>query len=194
MDSETSSRSERTPSYSRQRYSCLVNSRQILHDVMSATGTNQSQLARVSGVKQPSISQFLSGTIVFSDDQVDRLLSCMGYRLEVSRTAVSANLTRSERRSWVMHRQLATHLNATTLVDWQASIFVNIERLRAGVRGQPHRANLDQWQHLVETEDVTGLRRVLTGVDRHSIEMREVTPMAGLLTDDERRQALRSAV
>jgi plasmid maintenance system antidote protein VapI len=168
--------------------------RQILRDVMVATGTSQSQLARISGVKQPSISQFLGGTIEFSDDQIDRLLSCMGYRLEVSRKAVDADLTRSERRSWSVHRQLATHLNATALSDWQATIFVNIVRLRAGVRGQPHVANLDEWQHLVSTEDVPALRRVLTGVDRHSIEMREITPMGGLLPDAERRHALKVAV
>lgn len=171
-----------------------MSSRQILRDIMVATGTSQSQLARVSGVRQPSISQFFGGVIEFSDDQVDRLLSCMGYRLEVSRKAVNANLTRSERRSWSVHRQLATHLNATTLAAWQATIFVNIARLRAGVRGQPHLANLDKWQELVSTEDVPALRRVLTGVERHSIEMREVTPMGGLLPDVERRQALNMAV
>ncbi|BBZ67652.1 hypothetical protein MINS_30810 [Mycolicibacterium insubricum] len=171
-----------------------MGSRDILRHVMAATGTSQSQLARISGVRQPSISQFLSGTIDFSDDQVDRLLSCMGYRLEVSRQAVNVNLTRSERRSWSMHRQLATHLSATSLTAWQPTIFANIARLRADVRGQPHLANLDDWQRLVSTKDVPALRRVLTGVDRHSIEMREVTPMGGILTDEERQQALRNAV
>jgi hypothetical protein len=34
-----------------------------------------------------SISQFLSGTVELSDDRLDRLLSCMGYRLEVTRQA-----------------------------------------------------------------------------------------------------------
>jgi len=161
---------------------------------MVATGTSQSQLARISGVRQPSISQFLSGTIEFSDDQIARLLSCMGYRLEVSRQAIDAQLTRSEHRSWSMHRQLATHLTPASLTAWQPMILANITRLRADVRGQPHLANLDHWQHLVNTKDVPALRRVLTGVDRHSIEMREVTPMGGILTDEERRQALRNAV
>jgi hypothetical protein len=34
-----------------------------------------------------------------TDDQLDRLLSCMGYRLEVTRRPVVHELTRSERRS-----------------------------------------------------------------------------------------------
>ncbi|UBV18482.1 helix-turn-helix transcriptional regulator [Mycolicibacterium fortuitum] len=165
----------------------------MLKQVMTKTGTSQSQLARLSGVHQPSISQFLTGKIDFSDEQLDRLLSCMGYRLEVARRAVDVELTRSERRSWVVHRQLATHLSAASLDEWRPTILANIKRLRTGVRGQPHLDNLDRWQRIVETADVSAVRRALTGVDRQDVEMREVTPMGGLLPDDERRQALRSA-
>lgn len=161
---------------------------------MATTGTSQSQLARLSGVHQPSISQFLAGKIDFSDDQLDRLLACMGYRLEVTYHAVEPDLTRSERRSWSVHRQLATHLTQKSLTDWRPTILANLNRLRAGVRGQPHLANVDRWQHIVETNDLPALRRALTGLDRDAIEMREVTPMGGLLPDDERQTALRSAV
>lgn len=161
---------------------------------MTTTGTSQSQLARLSGVHQPSISQFLTGKIDFSDDQLDRLLTCMGYRLEVTHQAVEPHLTRSERRSWSVHRQLATHLTQTSLTDWRPTILANLNRLRAGVRGQPHLANIDRWQHIVETNDVPALRRALTGLDRDAIEMREVTPMGGLLPDNERQMALRSAI
>src|SRR6266567_3305533 len=66
-----------------------------------------SALSRLSGVRQPSISQFLSGKVELSDDQLDRLLSCMGYRLEVTRRPVVPELTRSERRSWRLHCRLS---------------------------------------------------------------------------------------
>ncbi|MCU1699148.1 MAG: helix-turn-helix protein [Mycobacterium sp.] len=161
---------------------------------MNETGASQSQLARVSGVHQPSISQFLSGKIDFSDDQLDRLLSCMGYRLEVTRHAVAPELTRSEQRSWRVHRQLATHLTQSTLTRWQPTILANAERLHGSVYGQPHSRNLDRWVQLVSTGDLSGLRRALTGLDRDSIEMREVTPMGGLLPDTERREALQSVI
>jgi plasmid maintenance system antidote protein VapI len=52
---------------------------------MVETGTTQSELARTSGVRQPSINQYLSGRGHLSDDMLDRLLSCLGYRLEVIR-------------------------------------------------------------------------------------------------------------
>jgi hypothetical protein len=125
-----------------------------------------------------------------SDEQLDRLLSCMGYRLQVSRQPVAPILTRSERRSWKLHRQLARHLTRSTLAQWEPTVERNLQRLRAGATGQPHMRNLDRWGSLLERGDVPGLHRVLTGLDRDSIEMREVPPMGGLLPDEERIRAL----
>ncbi|MDO3241009.1 XRE family transcriptional regulator [Mycobacteroides abscessus subsp. abscessus] len=176
------------------RYNRSMRAREVLDEVMRDTGMTQSELARLSGVRQPSISQILAGKIDCSDDQLTRLLACMGYRLEITRRAVNPNLTRSEHRSWAVHRQLATHLTPVSLTDWGPTILANITRLRTGVRGQPHLANLDRWERIVETNDVPALRRALTGLDRQDIEMREVTPMGGLLPDEERREALRKAV
>jgi hypothetical protein len=46
---------------------------------------------------------------------------------------------------------------------------------------------------LIDRGDVPGLHRVLTGLDRDSIEMREVSPMGGLLSQDERMDVLQMA-
>ena len=67
---------------------------EVLATVMHDTGTTQSELSRLSGVRQPSISQFLSDKVDLSDEQLDRLLSCMGYRYEISRQPVTPELTR----------------------------------------------------------------------------------------------------
>ncbi|MGV0741440.1 helix-turn-helix domain-containing protein [Mycolicibacterium sp. XJ870] len=160
---------------------------------MAETATTQSELARLSGVHQPSISQFLSGKVDLSDEQLDRLLNCMGLRLEVVRRAVAPELTRAEWRSWKLHRRLATHLTRSTLRQWEPTIRIRLERLRSAVRGQPHIRNLDRWHCLVESGDVAGLHRVMTGLDRDSVEMREVTPMGGLLSEQERMTALPNA-
>jgi hypothetical protein len=66
----------------------------------------------------------------------------------------------------------------------------NLRRLRVNVKGQPHLRNLDRWQDLIERGDHSGLRRVLTGLDIDSVEMREVSPMGGLLSQDERSEVL----
>ncbi|WP_375425434.1 hypothetical protein [uncultured Friedmanniella sp.] len=59
--------------------------------------------------------------------------------------------------------------------------------------GQPHERNLQRWRELVDSSDLPGLHRVLTGLDRGSIEMREVSPLSGLLPDEVRRDVLRLA-
>lgn len=183
------------PVYSALCYSRPMTSRgEVLHKVMSQTGTTQSDLSRISGVRQPSISQFVSGKVDLSDEQLDRLLSCMGFRLEVMRRPVEPDLNRSERRSWELHRRLSSHLTRSTFEQWRPIVERNIKRLRGRVNGQPHTRNLGRWQRLVETGDVLGIQRVLTGLDRDSIEMREVSPMGGLLPQAERTEVLAGAV
>src|SRR6478736_4968154 len=102
----------------------------LLRDVMLETSTTQSELSRISGVKQPSISQFVSGKVELSDEQLDRLLGCLGYRLEVVRRPVRPQLTRSERRSWLLHRQVSRQVDHRTLVRWGPVISENLRRLR----------------------------------------------------------------
>lgn len=160
---------------------------------MLDTGTTQSELARLSGVRQPSISGFLSGRVDLSDEQLDRLLSCMGYELEVVRRPVVPKLTRSERRSWQLHRRLSTLLNRDSFEVWRPRIECNLDRLSKQVTGQPHERNLQSWRDLVDRGDLPRLHRVLTGLDRDSIEMREVSPMSGVLPDEQRREVLHLA-
>ena len=163
---------------------------EILREVMLETSTSQSELSRVSGVRQPSISQYLSGRGHLSDDMLDRLLSCMGYRLEVIRRPLRQELGRSPKRSWELHRRLSSHLTTESLSEWRPIILRNLRRLRESTRGQPHQRNLDRWELLVDDGDVPGLRRVMTGLDADSIEMREVSPMRGLLSQQERAEVL----
>ena len=162
----------------------------VLRGVMLETGITQSELSRISGVRQPSISQFLSGRVEMSDDMLDRLLLCMGFRLEVLQRPVRPELSRSSERSWRLHRRLSTHLTPETLEEWRPTILRNLERLRGSVQGQPHVRNLGRWQKLVRDGDVPGLRHVMTGLDSDSMEMREISPMGGLMSQDERSEVL----
>jgi len=166
---------------------------QLLREVMGETEITQSELSRLSGVRQPSISQMLSGKIEMSDEQLDRLLSCMGRRLKVERRSVTPRLTRSERRSWRLHRHLSKSLTRSRLEDGRPTLTRNLTRLRRGLRGQPHQRNLERWESLIERGDIPGLHRVLTGLDRDSVEMREVSPLSGLLSSKERREVLEVA-
>ena len=166
---------------------------EVLREVMLETGTTQSELSRISGVRQPSISQYLSGRVQMSDDMLDRLLSCMGCRLEIVRRPVRRQLGRSPERSWRLHRQLCMHLTPKTLNEWRPTMLRNLQRLRESTRGQPHLRNLDRWQRLIQDSDLSGLRGVMTGRDTDSVQMREVSPMGGLLSQEERSEVLRRA-
>jgi len=163
---------------------------QILRTVMEETDTSQSGLSRLSGVHQPSISQFLSGKVDLSDEKLDRLLSGMGYRLEVSRRPVRPDLNRSEMRSWKLHRQISSRLSPSSLREWKPRLRRNLKQLKDQIQGEPHMRNLRRWRDLIETGDIPHLHQVLTGLDRDSIEMREVTPMQGILSQEERNEIL----
>lgn len=163
----------------------------LLRQVMLETGTTQTELSRVSGVHQPSISQSRSGKVEMSDSQLDRLLSCMGYRLEVTRRTVVPDLTHSERRSWMLHRRLSSLLTKDSFEDWRPRLLSNLENTRSSVRGSIHLESVEGWTRLIVSDDVVGLHRTMTGLDRRCIEMREVSPFSGLLPDHERLQVLR---
>lgn len=165
---------------------------ELLGQVMVVTGTTRFQLARYSGVDESVITDFLDGQDDVDDETLVELLACMGFRPDEGARAVMVELTRSELRSWLVHRALAACLTDTSIADWAPTILANIKGLRAGVYGQPHLANLDRWQWVVEHDDVRGMRHALIGLDRQAVEMREVTPMAGLLDEDARSLALRN--
>ena len=90
---------------------------------MSETGTTQTLLSRWSGVHQPSISQFLNGRTELSDEMLERLLDCMGFRLEVIRRPVEPVLTRSEHRSWRLHREKLAPPSQEFNTDWGPHIW-----------------------------------------------------------------------
>ena len=112
-------------------------------------------------MRQPSISGFLSGRVDLSDDQLERLLSCMGFRLEVVRRPVVPEFTRSERRSWQLHRRVSSLLNRDNIQEWRPTIERNVDRLGDQATGQPHERNVQRWRDLVDRGDLPGLHRVL---------------------------------
>lgn len=163
----------------------------VLREALEQTRTTQSRLARLSGVKQPSISQMLTGKAPLSDDMLARLLGCMGLNLIVERRAERPDMTRSERRSWALHRRLAESLDGRSLASWTPKIRENLARIRSATRGEPHQGNIDRWQRVIEGQDVRAIRRWMTSVEREAVEMREVSPFGGLLPEEARREVLR---
>ena len=87
----------------------------VLREVMLETGTTQSMLSRISGVRQPSISQFLSGKVELERRPARPAAVVHGLPPGGRPAPGRPELTRSERRSWMLHRRLSIHLTADTL-------------------------------------------------------------------------------
>lgn len=164
-----------------------------LYQVMTLTHTTAGRLAGFSGVGESQISQFVCGEGDFVQAEFDLLLACMGFEIRPDRSIVVVQMNRSECRSWLAHRELSAYLTKYPGIDWQSTVFANIDRLRRGTRGQPHMDNLVRWQRIAEEGGLRDIRQPLVGLDRRAIEMREVSPMGGLLPDDLRLRALRPA-
>lgn len=161
--------------------SAIAGRREILLAVMQETATSQSEAARISGVRQPSISQVLTGRTQLSDDQLDHLLCCKGYQLVVTRSAAKPVLPASELRIWGLHREIAKHPTLDTFQAWLPAILQGLQDLHECVTAGTHLGNVAPWRDLVAKADPSSVHRVLTGHDRDSIGMREVSPMGAAL-------------
>ena len=68
----------------------------------------------------------------------------------------------------------------------------NIERMRARAHGTQAQDWLDEWSGLVDGPPAR-LIDVFLGEDEHSIDLRQMSPFAGVLSDKERLAAIRRA-
>jgi len=100
-------------------------------------------------------------------------------------------LTREEEKSLWLHRALLGPLmrDPRSVLELARE---NISRWLLVHRADGMSARyLLQWQHIIDS-GVDSVVDVLTGTDETSSELRQNSPFAGVLTEDERRQVLRS--
>ena len=62
----------------------------------------------------------------------------------------------------------------------------NLDRVRSNTQGPVHERNLDRWQRIIDDRSLRDLQRVLVDTSADGIGMREVSPMTGFLTEEER--------
>ncbi|WP_417218078.1 hypothetical protein [Arthrobacter sp.] len=99
-------------------------------------------------------------------------------------------LDRSHTVSLRMHTLLSQRLDPESLQDWSATILSNIDRMTKTVSGRTHHNSLKRWRELVETGDIDGMKRIMTGLDPLGVQMREMGPFLGLVTPSERQLAI----
>lgn len=156
-------------------------------------GLSQRQLAARAGTSGATIAAYERGTKQPRLSTLRRLLAAAGGRLDLAwtpRADDSRMLTREERRSLALHRVIAARLAA----DPEA-VLAHARRNLATMR----RANEDgsaerwfaEWGRLLRGP-AAAVIEVLVSRDQHARDLRQVTPFAGVLSDEERRMAYRS--
>ena len=158
---------------------------------MDSAGVIQVELSRLTGVPPSKISRYVSGKLEPSEPTLGLLLSSLGLQVDFDLEPVP--MERSKRRSWMLHRLISRKLGTTGIDDsgWQR-MQRNLDRVCSNVQGPVHERNVDRWQQVIDSRSLRDLQRVLVDTSTDGIEMREVSPMTGFLTEDERLSVLRA--
>lgn len=100
---------------------------------------------------------------------------------------------REERTSWYLHRAVASKLRTGAREQILTIARENLAAMRAGVRGPQAHAWVDEWEKALNgpTSDLIAL---MLRTDTGGIDLRQVSPFAGALSQDERLAAIRRAV
>lgn len=171
-------------------------------------GVDQRDLAAEAGVSLSALRRLESGggstlrTALAVMSALDLSLCIPGTEAQVERQRAlrlrgrPEHLKhREERTSWQIHRAVAEKLRRSP--SSREAILglarTNLDRAREIVRGPQAHAWLDQWQEALDGP-VRALIDLMLREDAEGIDLRQVSPFAGALTQEERLQAIRRAV
>lgn len=103
----------------------------------------------------------------------------------------AAASSRSRRRSLLLHRLVAESVDWSDRESWLPRVGEGIARVRRSTRGEPHLVNLKRWEEWAEAGETAIMRKRMCATDEDACGLREVSPMAGFLTDAQRLAVLR---
>lgn len=151
-----------------------------------SAGLTQQALAELAGTSQATIAAYEAGT----KSPTWRTIERMARSLELEPLVLfTPSLTRAEQQSLLLHRAIGERLPALppSALDHARS---HLSRLRAM---HPHaRALLDRWSDWLDGP-VDALIARITDPAPEAREMRQVSPLVGVLSPGERREALARA-
>ena len=142
-------------------------------------GLTQAALAARAGTSQPTVAAYESGRKSPRLDTVQRLAGAAGLEAIVE---FHPPLTREERRSLELHREIAERLSDSP-ERVRARARENLARMRTVA---PHASDvLDEWASRLDGP-APALLRCLTDPHPWARELRHVSPFGGVLTAAER--------
>jgi predicted transcriptional regulator len=152
-------------------------------------GLSQHTLADAAATSQPTIAAYEAGRVVPSIPTLSRILGSCGYALTVKPSIVNVRWTRVEEKSLAIHRAIAAQLLVDPL-PVLAKAGRNMNTLRDADIGHASQL-LDEWDRLL-AGPVDEIVTILLARTQRAIDLRQMTPFAGVLNDVERRSILRS--
>lgn len=152
-------------------------------------GLSQRALADAAGTSQPTVAAYEAGRVTPSVPTLDRLLQACGYTIDVVPDVDPPRWTRVEEKSLAIHRQIAARLLQNPVPTIKKAR-TNLARLRGADAGHSARW-IDEWDAILDRSPDEIATAMLARTQR-GIDLRQMTPFAGVVSDAERRKALRS--
>jgi len=160
---------------------------EMLRTARVAAGLTQRRLAELGGTSQPKVSDYEAGRVVPSAAVLFRMVRACGQDIELS--VRQADLSRREVAYDIeLHRLVVTELvRAPDAVLAKAR--ANLGRMRAVDLDGRTLPWLERWEVLLSRRGVE-LVEMLLATDQASVDLRQTSPFAGVLTDEQRQAAL----
>ena len=158
-------------------------------------GLSQRELAPRARTSGATIAAYERGTKEPRLSTLRRLLEAAGMRLELSYGPTSTRrppvaLTREEERSLALHRVIALRLAADPKRAL-AKARRNLAVMRRANADGSAKGWLGDWQRRLRGP-LPRVIEVLVSTNQHARDLRQVTPFAGVLSDDERQAIYRA--
>lgn len=157
-------------------------------------GLSQRELAARAGTSGATVAAYERGSKEPRLSTLRRLVQAAGMRLEVSYLPdthdPAVGLTREEARSLALHRAIAARLAADPTAVL-AKARQNLAVMRRANDDGTAREWFNKWDRLL-AGPLASVIEVLVSHEQHARELRQVTPFAGVLTDEQRRAIYRA--
>ncbi len=162
---------------------------ELLADVRRRAGLSLRALAAASGTSAPTLHAYEHGTKEPSLSVARRIARAAGFDLDL-RVAVAGTRTPTSDEAFKLEldRLIAEHL----IVNPKAVLAVARRNLsRARVERPVHEQGwISEWEHIIEQPLLT-IVSLLLADDPESLHLKQTSPFAGVLSQDERLQAMK---
>lgn len=160
---------------------------EILTSLQRMSGLSGRELARRAGTVHSALIGYAKGRHDPGFSTLQRIALAGGYDLVVE---LHPRLSGPEVRTLEMHRAIATKIESDA-ESVREHARRNLKVLRAADTGGNAGPYLNAWEDLI-SGPVTRLVTVMTSTDQAARDLRQASPFAGVLTDEERLEVIMS--